>query len=84
MTVDLILSVYIFLFQCPVTWQSKWEGPEDPLQYLRSLVARALAIQVTLKSHFSLSVLVFSDTVYYVNSTTVDLYKHRSRRILDM
>ncbi|XP_068037518.1 cytoplasmic dynein 2 heavy chain 1 isoform X5 [Anomalospiza imberbis] len=31
--------------KCPVTWQSKWEGPEDPLQYLRSLVARALAIQ---------------------------------------
>ncbi|XP_069664408.1 cytoplasmic dynein 2 heavy chain 1 isoform X2 [Haliaeetus albicilla] len=31
--------------KCPVSWQSKWEGPEDPLQYLRSLVARALAIQ---------------------------------------
>uniref|UniRef100_A0A8D2DB61 Dynein cytoplasmic 2 heavy chain 1 n=1 Tax=Sciurus vulgaris TaxID=55149 RepID=A0A8D2DB61_SCIVU len=31
--------------QCPLTWQNKWEGPEDPLQYLRGLVARALAIQ---------------------------------------
>uniref|UniRef100_A0A8C9DBD6 Dynein cytoplasmic 2 heavy chain 1 n=1 Tax=Panthera leo TaxID=9689 RepID=A0A8C9DBD6_PANLE len=31
--------------QCPVAWQSRWEGPEDPLQYLRGLVARALAIQ---------------------------------------
>ncbi|KAM8977653.1 cytoplasmic dynein 2 heavy chain 1 [Pelodytes ibericus] len=31
--------------KCPVTWQSKWEGPEDPLQYLRGLVARAVAIQ---------------------------------------
>ncbi|XP_051482944.1 cytoplasmic dynein 2 heavy chain 1 isoform X1 [Apus apus] len=31
--------------KCPVTWQSKWEGPEDPLHYLRSLVARAVAIQ---------------------------------------
>ncbi|XP_038236236.1 cytoplasmic dynein 2 heavy chain 1 isoform X1 [Dermochelys coriacea] len=31
--------------KCPLTWQSKWEGPEDPLQYLRGLVARALAIQ---------------------------------------
>uniref|UniRef100_A0A8C9IFY6 Dynein cytoplasmic 2 heavy chain 1 n=1 Tax=Piliocolobus tephrosceles TaxID=591936 RepID=A0A8C9IFY6_9PRIM len=31
--------------QCPLAWQSKWEGPEDPLQYLRGLVARALAIQ---------------------------------------
>lgn len=48
-----ILSVSILLFQCPPTWQSKWEGPEDPLQYIRSLVARALAIQVILKSHFN-------------------------------
>ncbi|MBZ3869929.1 Cytoplasmic dynein 2 heavy chain 1 [Sciurus carolinensis] len=31
--------------KCPLTWQNKWEGPEDPLQYLRGLVARALAIQ---------------------------------------
>ncbi|KAJ6654772.1 hypothetical protein lerEdw1_006558 [Lerista edwardsae] len=31
--------------KCPLTWQSKWEGPEDPLQYLRAVVARALAIQ---------------------------------------
>ncbi|VTJ90468.1 Hypothetical predicted protein, partial [Marmota monax] len=34
-----------FKFQCPLIWQNKWEGPEDPLQYLRGLVARALAIQ---------------------------------------
>ncbi|XP_013915709.1 PREDICTED: cytoplasmic dynein 2 heavy chain 1 [Thamnophis sirtalis] len=31
--------------KCPLTWQSKWEGPEDPLQYLRAVVARAHAIQ---------------------------------------
>lgn len=31
--------------KCPLTWQSRWEGPEDPLQYLRGLVARTLAIQ---------------------------------------
>ncbi|XP_044894140.1 cytoplasmic dynein 2 heavy chain 1 isoform X9 [Felis catus] len=31
--------------KCPVAWQSRWEGPEDPLQYLRGLVAHALAIQ---------------------------------------
>ncbi|KAG8584671.1 hypothetical protein GDO81_004716 [Engystomops pustulosus] len=30
---------------CPLAWQSKWEGPEDPLQYLRGLVSRAVAIQ---------------------------------------
>ncbi|XP_075448514.1 cytoplasmic dynein 2 heavy chain 1 isoform X2 [Ascaphus truei] len=31
--------------KCPLAWQNKWEGPEDPLQYLRGLVARAAAIQ---------------------------------------
>ncbi|XP_036005544.1 cytoplasmic dynein 2 heavy chain 1 isoform X1 [Fundulus heteroclitus] len=31
--------------ECPVTWQNKWEGPEEPMQYLRAIVTRALAIQ---------------------------------------
>ncbi|KAJ8280434.1 hypothetical protein GJAV_G00054510 [Gymnothorax javanicus] len=31
--------------ECPLSWQSKWEGPEDPMQYLRAVVACALAIQ---------------------------------------
>nr|XP_023648221.1 cytoplasmic dynein 2 heavy chain 1 isoform X1 [Paramormyrops kingsleyae]XP_023648222.1 cytoplasmic dynein 2 heavy chain 1 isoform X1 [Paramormyrops kingsleyae] len=31
--------------ECPQSWQSKWEGPEDPMQYLRAVVSRALAIQ---------------------------------------
>ncbi|XP_041438616.1 cytoplasmic dynein 2 heavy chain 1 isoform X2 [Xenopus laevis] len=31
--------------KCPLAWQNKWEGPEDPLQYLRGLVTRAIAIQ---------------------------------------
>ncbi|XP_024000652.1 cytoplasmic dynein 2 heavy chain 1, partial [Salvelinus sp. IW2-2015] len=31
---------------CPLSWQNKWEGPEEPMQYLRAVVARALAIQV--------------------------------------
>lgn len=35
-----------FLYQCPVTWQNEWEGPEEPLQYLRAVVTRAGAIQV--------------------------------------
>lgn len=34
------------MFQCPLSWQNKWEGPEDPMQYLRAVVSRALAIQV--------------------------------------
>ncbi|XP_028320044.1 cytoplasmic dynein 2 heavy chain 1 isoform X2 [Gouania willdenowi] len=31
--------------ECPLTWQNKWEGPEDPMQYLRAVVTRAYAIQ---------------------------------------
>ncbi|XP_018422828.1 PREDICTED: cytoplasmic dynein 2 heavy chain 1 [Nanorana parkeri] len=31
--------------KCPLAWQNKWEGPEEPLQYLRGLVSRAVAIQ---------------------------------------
>ncbi|MBN3304013.1 DYHC2 protein, partial [Amia calva] len=31
--------------ECPLSWQNKWEGPEDPMLYLRAVVARALAIQ---------------------------------------
>ena len=26
-------------------WLAKWDGPEDPMLYLRGLVARAVAIQ---------------------------------------
>lgn len=32
--------------QCPITWQNKWEGPEEPMQYLRAVVTRAIATQV--------------------------------------
>ncbi|XP_056467776.1 cytoplasmic dynein 2 heavy chain 1 isoform X1 [Gadus chalcogrammus] len=31
--------------ECPQTWLNKWEGPEEPMQYLRAVVTRALAIQ---------------------------------------
>ncbi|XP_033632471.1 cytoplasmic dynein 2 heavy chain 1-like isoform X2 [Asterias rubens] len=31
--------------ETPLDWQSRWEGPEDPIQYLRTLVARTMAIQ---------------------------------------
>uniref|UniRef100_A0A3P8WNV8 Cytoplasmic dynein 2 heavy chain 1 n=1 Tax=Cynoglossus semilaevis TaxID=244447 RepID=A0A3P8WNV8_CYNSE len=31
--------------ECPLKWQNKWEGPEEPMQYLRAVVTRALAIQ---------------------------------------
>ena len=31
--------------QTPLSWLAKWDGPEDPMQYLRGLVTRAVAIQ---------------------------------------
>ncbi|XP_061575223.1 dynein cytoplasmic 2 heavy chain 1 isoform X3 [Cololabis saira] len=31
--------------ECPLKWQNKWEGPEEPMQYLRAVVTRALAMQ---------------------------------------
>ncbi|XP_055023019.1 cytoplasmic dynein 2 heavy chain 1 [Boleophthalmus pectinirostris] len=31
--------------ECPLKWQQDWEGPEEPMQYLRAVVARALAIK---------------------------------------
>ena len=35
----------VFVLQTPLSWQGKWDGPEDPMQYLRGLVTRAQAIQ---------------------------------------
>ncbi|XP_076467409.1 LOW QUALITY PROTEIN: cytoplasmic dynein 2 heavy chain 1-like [Babylonia areolata] len=32
--------------ETPGEWLSQWDGPEDPIQYLKGLVARASAIQV--------------------------------------
>lgn len=37
--------VYTIPLQTPLLWLGKWDGPEDPMQYLRGLVARAVAIQ---------------------------------------
>ncbi|XP_077984893.1 cytoplasmic dynein 2 heavy chain 1-like [Glandiceps talaboti] len=31
--------------ETPMSWLSRWDGPEDPIQYLRALVARTMAIQ---------------------------------------
>ncbi|KAK3801155.1 hypothetical protein RRG08_006872 [Elysia crispata] len=31
--------------ETPLNWLSQWDGPEDPVQYLRGLVSRAAAIQ---------------------------------------
>ena len=39
------IVVFPLFPQTPLDWQSRWEGPEDPIQYLRTLVARTMAIQ---------------------------------------
>jgi len=31
-----------------LTWLEKWDGPEDPIQYLRGLIYRAVATQTWL------------------------------------
>ncbi|XP_067663541.1 cytoplasmic dynein 2 heavy chain 1-like isoform X1 [Haliotis asinina] len=31
--------------ETPINWLNQWDGPEDPIQYLRGLVARTQAIQ---------------------------------------
>ena len=36
--------ILIFVIQVPSSWCSVWEGPDDPVVYLRSLVAKALAL----------------------------------------
>ena len=33
-----------FYFQVPQSWSSRLEGPEDPIQWLRALVAKTLAL----------------------------------------
>ena len=38
----LIVCIYP---QTPMSWLEKWDGPEEPMNYLRGLVNRAVAIQ---------------------------------------
>lgn len=33
-----------FYVQVPLSWSSRLEGPEDPVQWLRALVAKTLAL----------------------------------------
>lgn len=32
--------------QVPVSWYSMWEGPVEPIPYIRSLVAKAIALKM--------------------------------------
>lgn len=34
------------VFQVPVSWYELWEGPDDPILYLRSLVSKSLALGI--------------------------------------
>ena len=40
-----ILEFMYFVLKTPEDWQRMWEGPEEPVLYLRSIMTRALAIQ---------------------------------------
>ncbi|XP_068082912.1 cytoplasmic dynein 2 heavy chain 1 [Anabrus simplex] len=39
------LAEAIMSHQTPSSWQKIWEGPEDPMLYLRSIMGRSLAVQ---------------------------------------
>nr|CAD7430089.1 unnamed protein product [Timema monikensis] len=43
--VTLIYVVVTIISKTPEQWMRKWEGPTEPLPYLRSVVSRALAVQ---------------------------------------
>ncbi|XP_033122293.1 cytoplasmic dynein 2 heavy chain 1-like, partial [Anneissia japonica] len=55
------LAMSLLNQEVPVTWQKKWDGPEDPIHYLRTLVARTIALQGWVQKVQSNSLL--SDTV---------------------
>ncbi|GIY93479.1 cytoplasmic dynein 2 heavy chain 1 [Caerostris extrusa] len=42
------LATSLLKHETPSLWQKKWEGPEDPLSYLRGAMRRALAVQTWL------------------------------------
>ncbi|KFM70535.1 Cytoplasmic dynein 2 heavy chain 1, partial [Stegodyphus mimosarum] len=42
------LATSLLKHETPNAWQNRWEGPEDPLAYLRGAMRRALAIQTWL------------------------------------
>ncbi len=37
-------TIVVSCVQVPSLWYSVWEGPEDPVAYLRGLVAKTLAL----------------------------------------
>ena len=37
--------ILVFSLQIPLSWYNLWEGPDEPTLYLRSLVAKALALR---------------------------------------
>ncbi|XP_071483964.1 LOW QUALITY PROTEIN: cytoplasmic dynein 2 heavy chain 1-like [Diadema antillarum] len=39
------LAAALLKQETPLSWQKKWEGPEDPVLYLKTIVARTTAIQ---------------------------------------
>lgn len=39
------LANSLLLQETPLKWQAVWEGPDDPTQYMRTIVAKAMALQ---------------------------------------
>ncbi|XP_074649972.1 cytoplasmic dynein 2 heavy chain 1-like [Tubulanus polymorphus] len=39
------LAAALLSQETPISWLNRWDGPEDPMHYLRSLIARAMASQ---------------------------------------
>ncbi|XP_039269307.2 cytoplasmic dynein 2 heavy chain 1-like [Styela clava] len=35
----------LLLQETPLKWQAGWEGPDDPMQYMHTIIAKAMAIQ---------------------------------------
>ena len=38
------LATSLLSHEIPIVWSSQWEGPEDPSIYLRTLIAKSLAL----------------------------------------
>ena len=39
------LATALLKNEVPVNWDFKWEGPEDPIQYIRSATTRLVQVQ---------------------------------------
>lgn len=43
------MATFLLRHEVPIQWCSLWDGPTDPFQYLRALVAKAMALGLWLE-----------------------------------